>query len=103
MHDKSKKEQFSKPCVHVQKDKLQNYSSLCSSCAFFRKIEEKLFWDIEEINEASAIKSIINLSHTLSVIADAKVLCSFLSFALFTLLFSLFSHGCSKQKLFHFF
>ena len=90
MHDKSKKEQFSKPCVHVQKDKLQNYSSLCSSCAFFRKIEEKLFWDIEEINEASAIKSIINL-------------CSFLSFAVFTLLFSLFSHGCSKQKLFHFF
>ena len=58
--------------------KLQNYSSQCSSCTFFKKIEEKLFWVIEAINEASATNSIINVSHALFVIADAKALCSFL-------------------------
>ena len=58
--------------------KLQNYSSHCSSCAFFRKIEEELLWVIETINEASGTNSIKNLSHTLFVIADAKALCSFL-------------------------
>ena len=58
--------------------KLQNYSSECSSCAFFRKIEEKLFWVIETINKASATNSIMNLSHTMHVIADAKALCSIL-------------------------
>ena len=58
--------------------KLQNYSSQCSSYAFFRKIEEKLFWVIEAINEASATTSIMNLSHILFVIADAKALCSIL-------------------------
>ena len=56
----------------------QNYSSQCSSCAFFRKIEEKLFWVIEAINEASATNSIMILSHTLYVSADAKALCSIL-------------------------
>ena len=58
--------------------KLQNYSSQCNSCAFFRKIEENLSWVIEAINEASATNSIMNLSHTLFVIADAKALCSIL-------------------------
>ena len=57
---------------------LQNYSSQCSSCAFFREIEEKLFWVIEAINEGNATNSIINLSHTLYVIADVKALCSVL-------------------------
>ena len=58
--------------------KLQNYSSQCSSYAFFREIEEKLFWVIEAINEASETNSIMNLSYTLYVIADAKALCSIL-------------------------
>ena len=58
--------------------KLQNYSSQCSSYAFFREIEEKLFWAIEAINEASETNSIMNLSYTLYVIADAKALCSIL-------------------------
>ena len=58
--------------------KLQNYSSQCSSRAFFRKIEEKLFWVIEAINEANSTNSIMNLSHTSYVIADAKALCSIL-------------------------
>ena len=58
--------------------KLQNYSSQCNRCAFFRKIEEKLFWVIEAINEASAINSIMNLSGTFYVIADAKSLCPIL-------------------------
>ena len=31
--------------------KLENYSSQRSSCEFFRKMEEKLFWVIEAINE----------------------------------------------------
>ena len=56
--------------------KLQNYTSQCNSCAFFREIEEKLFWVIEAINEANATNSIMNLSHTLHFIADAKALCS---------------------------
>ena len=43
-----------------------------------KKIEEKLFWFIEAINKASTIKSIMNLSHTMYVIADAKALCSIL-------------------------
>ena len=58
--------------------KLQNYSSQCNSRAFFREIEEKMFWVIEAINEASATNSIMNPSHTLFVIADAKALCSIL-------------------------
>ena len=58
--------------------KLQNYSSQCNSCAFFRKIEEKKLWVIKAINEARATNSIMNLSHTLFVIADAKALCSIL-------------------------
>ena len=57
--------------------KLQNSSSQCS-CIFFRKIEEKLFWVIEAINEASVNNSIMNLSHTLPVIADAKALSTIL-------------------------
>ena len=59
--------------------KLQNYSSQCSSCAFFKKVEERLFWVIEAINEASATNSIINVTHALFVIADAKELCSILN------------------------
>ena len=43
---------------------------------FFREIEEKLFWVIEAINEASAINFIMKLSHTLYVIFDAKTLYS---------------------------
>ena len=59
--------------------KLQNCSSQCNSRAFFREIEEKLFWVIEALSEASTTKSIMNLSHTLLVIADAKAaLCSIL-------------------------
>ena len=58
--------------------KLQNYSSQCSSCVFFRKIEEKLFWTIEAINDASATSSILNLNTTLYVIADTNVHCSIL-------------------------
>ena len=55
--------------------KLQNYSSQYSSCPFFRKIKEKLFLVIGAINEASATNSVMNLSHILFAIADAKVLC----------------------------
>ena len=51
--------------------KLQNYSSQCTAFVFFREIEDKLFWVIEAINEASATNSIVNLSHALYVIADA--------------------------------
>ena len=58
--------------------KLQNYSSQCSSSAFFRKMEEEFFRIIEAINEASTTNSIMNLSHILFVIADAKGLCSIL-------------------------
>ena len=58
--------------------KLQNYSSQCSSCAVFAEINKKLFWIIKPINEASATNSIINFSHTLYVITDAKALCSIL-------------------------
>ena len=56
--------------------KLQNYSSQCSSCAFYKKIKENLFWVIEAIHEASANYSNMNLSHILYVTADAKALCS---------------------------
>ena len=58
--------------------KLQNYSSQCSNCAFLRKIKEKLFWVIEAINETSATNFIVNFSHTLYAVADAKALCSIL-------------------------
>ena len=58
--------------------KKQNYSSQCSNCAFFRKTEEKLFWVIKAINQASATNSIMNFSHTLYAVADAKALCSIL-------------------------
>ena len=58
--------------------KLQNYSSQCNSFAFFKEIEETLFLVLEAINEASATNSIMNLSHKLYVIADAKALCSIL-------------------------
>ena len=53
-------EWFFKPCVHTPYPKriyiipnylsvleLKNYSSQCSSCAFFTKIEEKLLWVIK--------------------------------------------------------
>ena len=56
----------------------QNYSSQCSSCVFFRKIAEKIFWVIEAISETSTTNAIMNLSHTLYVNADAKALCSIL-------------------------
>ena len=58
--------------------KLQNFYSQCSSQAFFRIIEEKLFWIMEVINETSATNSIMNLIHTVYVITGAKVLCSIL-------------------------
>ena len=58
--------------------KLQKYSSQCSSCAFFKKIEQKLFWAIDAINGASATTSTINRSYTLYVNANAKALCSIL-------------------------
>ena len=58
--------------------KLRNYSPQCSNCAFFRGIKEKLFWVIETINKASATNSLMNLSHTLCVIAEAKAFCSIL-------------------------
>ena len=57
--------------------KLQNYSSQCSNCAFFRKIR-KMFWIIEKINEASVTNSFMNLSYTLHVIANGKALFSIL-------------------------
>ena len=59
--------------------KLQNYSSQCSSCAFFRKIEEKLFCFIEVINKASATNSIMSFSNTLFAIVNANLLCFILS------------------------
>ena len=58
--------------------KLRNYSPQCSNCAFFRGIKEKLFWVIEAINKASATNYLMNLSHTLCVIAEAKAFCSIL-------------------------
>ena len=58
--------------------KLQNYSSQCNSCAFFRKIGEKLFCVIEAIKEASETNSVMNLSHKLFVTAEVKALCSIL-------------------------
>ena len=58
--------------------KLRNYSPQCSNGAFFRRIKEKLFWVIEAINKASATNSLMNLSHTLCVIAEAKAFCSIL-------------------------
>ena len=58
--------------------KLQSFYSQCSSCVFFRKIEEKLFWAIKAINEASVTNSTMNVSHSFDVIADAKALCSIL-------------------------
>ena len=61
--------------ISVSVFELQNYYSHCSNCAFFRKIEEKLFWVMEAINEASARKSIMNVSLTLYVVADAKGFC----------------------------
>ena len=57
---------------------LQSFYSQCSSCVFFRKIKEKLFWAIKAINEASVTNSIMNLNHSFYVIADAKALCSIL-------------------------
>ena len=58
--------------------KLQNYSLQCSSCAFFREIEEKLFWVIKAINEASATNPVMNFSHILYVVPHAKALFSIL-------------------------
>ena len=69
-------------CLSVLK--LQNFSSQCNSCVFFEKIEEQLFWVIEAINEASAINSVMNISHTLYVIADAK------DFSLFSIVLEIF-------------
>ena len=54
--------------------KLENYSSQGSSCAFFRKIEENLFWVIEAINKAKTTNS--------AVTADPKALCSILYYEL---------------------
>ena len=79
LHNKWMKELFSKLQVHslkehilwqviCQSQKLQNYSLQCRSCAFFRKIEENLFWVIETIKEASPTNSIMILSHTLYVV-----------------------------------
>ena len=39
---------------------------------------KNFFWVTETINDASATNSIMSLSHTLYVIADAKALCSIL-------------------------
>ena len=58
--------------------KLQNYSSQCSSCAFFTEFEEKLCWVFEARNEAIVTNSIMNFSYTLYVITDGKALCSVL-------------------------
>ena len=62
--------------THLSVLKLQNYFSECRSCAFFRKIEEKLFWVIKAPIEASATNSIVNLNATLYFIADAKAVFS---------------------------
>ena len=62
--------------THLSVLKLQNYSSECRSCAFFRKIEGKLFWVIKAPIEASATNSIVNLNATLYFIADAKAVFS---------------------------
>ena len=85
--------------------KLQNYSSQCSNCGFFRKIEEKLFWVIKAINEASATNSFMNFSHTLYAVADAKALCSILyGFGNIQIKYSLswqkpqYSEGSKKKK-----
>lgn len=78
---------FLKPSVHTLKIiysipsylsvlQLQNYSWQCNTCAFFRKIEEILFWVIEAISEASATNSIMKLSNAYYVINDEKSLCS---------------------------
>ena len=74
--------------------KLQNYSSECSICAFFKEIEEKLFWVIEALNKASPTSSIMNLSHTMYVIANEKSLCSIQKhFAFYSV-----SRGLNTQK-----
>ena len=39
-------------------------------------MEEKLFWVIEAVNEASETNSIMNLSDILYVIADVKAPCT---------------------------
>ena len=51
----------------------------------FQKIEEKLFWVNKTINEASAINSLMNMSHTLYFIKKSSVsrglkVCSYQSF-----------------------
>ena len=66
-------EYFVNDCSYLSVLKLKNYSSQCS-----RKIKENLFLIIEATNGASTINSIMNLSHALCVIDDAKVLCSIL-------------------------
>ena len=43
-----------------------------------KKMEEKLFWFTEAVNEASETNSIMNLSHILYVIADTKAPCTIL-------------------------
>ena len=58
--------------------KLQNYSSQCSSCVFFRKIEEHLFWVIEAVKDVITTNFFMNLSHILYVIAAAKAFYSIL-------------------------
>ena len=74
--------------------KPQNYSSECSICAFFREIEEKLFWVIEAINKASPTSSIMNLSQTIYVVANEKSLCSIQKhFAFYAV-----SRGLNTQK-----
>ena len=67
----------------------QNYSSQCSSCVFFRKIEEKLFWVIEAINEASATNSImILITRCMSMLMQKH-------FVLFSLILRMFKTSVS--------
>ena len=56
MHDKWMKEWFSKLFIHTLK--LHNYSSQCSSCAFFREIQEKLSWVIETIKRDNKTRQV---------------------------------------------
>ena len=65
--------------------KLQNYSSQCNSYAFFRKIEEKLFWVIEARSEASGTNSFMNICYTVYVVSGPK------HFALFSIVLEIFN------------
>ena len=79
------KELFSTPRVHIL-NKYILYQVICQPKSYKTTLHgaivvhfsEKLFWVMKAISEASTTNSIINLSHTLYVIADAKALCSIL-------------------------